>query len=453
MDMKVKELAPNPKNPRTITEPKLEQLKKALLEFGDLSGVVFNRTSGQLVGGHQRAKQFDSTAEVTIAKTYAKPTRTGTVAEGYVTFHGERFAYREVKWPKHKEMAANIAANKGAGVWDMAQLGEWMKELGSFDVDFDLDLTMFDTEELKDFGLIIVSEHSRIGAGGVDEDEVPIKPPARTHKGAIYQLGDHRLICGDSTRPEAARALMEGELAHMVWTDPPYNVDYVGKTKNALKIQNDKMEDTVFRAFLADALGVMAEVTRPGGAIYVAHSDSEGYNFRGAMRDSGWMVKQCLIWKKQSLVMGRQDFHWIHEPILYGWKPGSAHYWYNDRKQTTVLEFARPSKSPDHPTTKPVDLIEYCIGNNTRPEEIVFDGFGGSGSTLIACEKLGRRARLVELDPTYCDVIVERWEKYTGQKAKLLNPLKMPVQTKLRKDTPKAEKPAAQVGAQAGARA
>lgn len=193
------------------------------------------------------------------------------------------------------------------------------------------------------------------------------------------------------------------------------------------------MEDSVFREFLRKAFAVMAGVTRSGGAIYVSHADSEGYNFRGAMRDAGWLVKQCLIWKKQSLVMGRQDFHWIHEPILYGWKPGNAHYWYNDRKQTTVLEFARPSKSPDHPTTKPVDLIEYCIGNNTKPGELVFDGFGGSGSTLIACEKLGRQARLVELDPQYCDVIVERWEKYTGQKAKLLNPPKLPAETKLRK--------------------
>jgi DNA modification methylase len=437
--MRTKDLAPNPKNPRTVTEAKLEQLKKALLEFGDLSGIVYNRTTKQLVGGHQRLKSFDADAPITITRKFNKATRTGTVAEGYVELRGERFSYREVSWDKHREMAANLAANKGAGEWDLPQVGEWLKELGSFDVDFDVSLTMFDEEELKDFGMIIVSEHTRVGATGVDEDEVPEKPPARTRLGSVYQLGEHRLICADSTKAEIIRTFMKGDEASMVWTDPPYNVDYVGKTKNALKIQNDKMDDASFREFLKKAFVAMVEVTRPGGAVYVSHADSEGYNFRGAMRDAGWLVKQCLIWKKQSLVMGRQDFHWIHEPILYGWKPGNAHYWYNDRKQTTVLEFARPSKSPDHPTTKPVDLIEYCIGNNSKPGEIVFDGFGGSGSTLIACEKLGRKARLVELDPSYCDVIVERWEKYTGQKAMLLNPVKMPAVTKLRKKPAKQE--------------
>ncbi len=432
--MRTKDLTPNPKNPRKITDAKLQMLKRAMLEFGDLSGIVFNRKSGQLVGGHQRTTWMDPEAAVTIVKKYPKPTKAGTIAEGYLELNGEKFTYREVSWGKHREMAANIAANKGAGEWDMPGLTDWMKDLASFDADdFDMSLTMFDEDELEEFGGIIVSEHTRTGATGVDEDEVPEKPPARTRPGAIYQLGEHRLVCGDSTEPTSARAALEGLQASMVWTDPPYNVDYVGKTKNALKIQNDKMEDSVFRNFLAKAFTVMAEVTRPGGAIYVAHADSEGYNFRGAMRDAGWLVKQCLIWKKSSLVMGRQDFHWIHEPILYGWKPGNSHYWYNDRKQTTVLEFARPSKSPDHPTTKPVDLIEYCIGNNTKPGEIVFDAFGGSGSTLIACEKLGRKARLVELDPAYCDVIVERWEKYTGQKAKLLNPPKLAPVTKLRK--------------------
>lgn len=430
--MRVNDLKPNPKNPRTITPAKLAQLKQAMLEFGDLSGIIWNRRSQQLVGGHRRIENLQGST-VHVTKTYEKPTKTGTVAIGYVMHNGERFSYRAVDWDKHREMAANIAANKSAGEWDLPELGEWMKELGSFDVELDLDLTMFDEEERKQFGGIIVSEHTRTGATGVDEDEIPEKPPARTRLGNIYELGDHRLICGDSTKIETARALMKGEHAQMVWTDPPYNVDYVGKTKNALKIQNDKMDDASFRTFLAAAFSTMAEVTVSGGAIYVAHADSEGYNFRGALRDAGWLNKQCLIWKKQSLVMGRQDYHWIHEPILYGWKPGSSHLWCSDRKQTTVLEFARPSKSPDHPTTKPVDLVEYCIGNNSKPEHIVFDAFGGSGTTLIACEKLGRRCRMIELDPSYCDVIVERWEKYTGQKAKLLNPTKLPKTVKLRK--------------------
>lgn len=204
--MRTKDLAPNPKNPRTVTEAKLEQLKKALLEFGDLSGIVYNRTTKQLVGGHQRLKSFDADAPITITRKFNKATRTGTVAEGYVELRGERFSYREVSWDKHREMAANLAANKGAGEWDLPQVGEWLKELGSFDVDFDVSLTMFDEEELKDFGMIIVSEHTRTGATGVDEDEIPEKPPARTRPGSVYQLGEHRLVCGDSTKPDSARA-------------------------------------------------------------------------------------------------------------------------------------------------------------------------------------------------------------------------------------------------------
>lgn len=418
--LKVRDLAPNPKNPRTITDAKLEMLKASMQEFGDLSGIVYNVQSRQLVGGTQRTKDIDGDADVTIVKRYSKPTRTGTVAEGFVMMGGERFNYRAVDWDKHREMAANLAANKGAGEWDLPQVSEMLKELGSFDVDFDLELTMFDQEELKEFGVIIVSEHTRTGATGVDEDDVPEKPPARTKTGDVYLLGNHRLICGDATVPEVAKILMSGARAQMVWTDPPYNVDYVGKTKDSLKIKNDKMDDATFRAFLQSVFTVMAEHTVAGGGVYIAHADSEGYNFRGAARDSGWLIKQCLIWKKSSLVMGRQDFHWIHEPILYGWKAGDSHSWYNDRKQTTVLEFARPSRSTEHPTMKPVELVEYCLGNNSREGEIVLDLFGGSGTTMIACEKIGRHCRMAEIDPTYCDVIVERWEKYTGRKAKLV---------------------------------
>ena len=254
-----------------------------------------------------------------------------------------------------------------------------------------------------------------------DEDEAP-EPPAEpvTRRGDIYQLGKHKLICGDSTIVDDVQKLMGEDRADMVWTDPPYNVAYEGKTKDALKIQNDEMSTENFYQFLYDAYSNMLMFTKPGGAIYVAHADSEGMNFRKAMVDSGWMIKQCLIWVKQSLVMGRQDYHWKHEPILYGWAPGASHSWYADRKQTTVLEFNRPSRNAEHPTMKPIELIEYCLTNSCAPRGLVLDLFGGSGSTLIACEKSGRRAALVELDPRYCDVIVARWEKYTGKKAQLL---------------------------------
>lgn len=207
--MRAKDLAPNPKNPRKITDAKVEMLKRAMLEFGDLSGIVYNSKSKQLVGGHQRTKILPPDAKVVITKSFEKPTKAGTVAVGYVELNGDRFGYREVSWDRHREMAANIAANKGAGEWDLPELTEWMKELSSFDADdFDMSLTMFDEDELEEFGGIIVSEHTRTRTGptGVDEDEVPEKAPPRTRLGNIYQLGEHRLICGDSTDAASARA-------------------------------------------------------------------------------------------------------------------------------------------------------------------------------------------------------------------------------------------------------
>lgn len=202
-------------------------------------------------------------------------------------------------------------------------------------------------------------------------------------------------------------------------TDPPYNVAYEGKTKDAMTIKNDAMDDDKFRQFLRDAYTAADMVMKPGAVFYIWHADSEGYNFRGAAKDAGWTVRQCLIWKKSSMVMGRQDYHWKHEPCLYGWKDGAGHLWASDRKQTTVLEFEKPSRNGEHPTMKPVALFEYQMLNNTKGSDVVLDSFGGSGTTLIAAEKNGRIARLMELDPKYCDVIVKRWQEFTGKKAKL----------------------------------
>jgi site-specific DNA-methyltransferase (adenine-specific) len=214
--------------------------------------------------------------------------------------------------------------------------------------------------------------------------------------------------------------LCAGQLVDMWLTDPPYNVAYEGKTKDALKIQNDSMGDDQFRQFLRDAY-VTADTVMKGGAVfYIWHADSEGYNFRGAAKDAGWTVRQCLIWKKSVMVMGRQDYHWKHEPCLYGWKDGAGHLWAADRKQTTVLEFDKPARNGEHPTMKPVELFAYQMLNNTKGGDIVLDSFGGSGTTMIAAEKHGRYARLMELDPKYCDVIVKRWEDFTGKTAVLL---------------------------------
>lgn len=207
----------------------------------------------------------------------------------------------------------------------------------------------------------------------------------------------------------------------MLITDPPYNVAYEGKTKDKLTIQNDSMEDTAFRQFLKDAFFSANEVMKPGAVFYIWHSDSEGYNFRGACHDVGWQVREVLIWNKNSMVLGWQDYQWKHEPCLYGWKEGASHLWASDRKQTTVIDFQRPQKADRHPTMKPIGLFDYQIKNNTKGGDAVLDLFNGSGTTIMACEQNGRQAYCMELDPRYVDAAIDRWEKFTGQKAVKLN--------------------------------
>ena len=206
-------------------------------------------------------------------------------------------------------------------------------------------------------------------------------------------------------------------MADLLLTDPPYNVNYTGRTEESLKITNDCMDDDNFRRFLISSFKAADSVLRPGGAFYIWHADSEGYNFRFAVKEAGWLLKQCLIWNKNAMVMGRQDYQWKHEPCLYGWKCGASHHWYSDRKQTTVIDFSKPLRNGEHPTMKPVGLFAYLMGNSSKAGDIVLDSFGGSGTTIIAAEQLGRKARVMELDPHYCDVIIARWEKLTGKDA------------------------------------
>lgn len=283
-------------------------------------------------------------------------------------------------------------------------------ELGSIN---DIDMTEFG------FEFEMFSDDSSEVIEDDYNEELPEEPKSKL--GDIYQLGRHRLMCGDSTNVEQVKVLTNGELVDMLLTDPPYNVAYEGKTKDKLKIKNDNMEDTAFRQFLCSAFSAANEVMKAGAVYYIWHSDSEGYNFRGACHDIGWQVREVLIWNKNSMVLGRQDYQWKHEPCLYGWKDGASHLWASDRKQTTVIDFNKPNKSDIHPTMKPVGLFDYQIQNNTKGGDIVLDLFNGSGTTIIACEQNGRKAYCMELDPKYVDAAIDRWEKFTGQKAVKLN--------------------------------
>ena len=254
----------------------------------------------------------------------------------------------------------------------------------------------------------------------VEDDYEPVLPEEpRAKYGDIYRLGRHRLMCGDSTKPRDVEKLMDGAQADLLLTDPPYNVDYTGGT--GMTILNDNMEDAAFRKFLRDAFACADGVMKPGAAFYIWHADSEGYNFRGACHDIGWQVRQCLIWNKNALVLGRQDYQWKHEPCLYGWKAGASHTWMNDRKQTTVMDFNKPVRSEIHPTMKPIALFEYQIHNSTKEDSIILDLFAGSGTTIMACEQNERSAYCMELDPRYVDAIIDRWETFTGLKAVLDN--------------------------------
>tara|TARA_S200002703_G_scaffold159825_1_gene174939 strand:+ start:592 stop:1839 length:1248 start_codon:yes stop_codon:yes gene_type:complete len=384
---KVDDLIPYARNSRTHSEDQVTKIASSIKEFGFLNPIITDGENG-IVAGHGRlmaAKKL-GLEEVPI------------IDARHLT--------------KAQRKAYVIADNRLAldAGWDNDLLKVELQELDSDG--FDLALTGFDVGEIDVFLQPDEVE------GLTDEDAVPEAPEQPvTVEGDVWLLGRHRLMCGDSTSIEQMEKLCESRLVDMWLTDPPYNVAYEGKTKDALKIQNDKMGDDGFRQFLRDAYVSADAVMKAGAVFYIWHADSEGYNFRGAAKDAGWTVRQCLIWKKQTMVMGRQDYHWKHEPCLYGWKDGAAHLWATDRKQTTILEFDRPFRNAEHPTMKPVELFEYQMLNNTKGSDMVLDSFAGSGTTIIACEKHGRNARLMELDPKYCDVIIKRWQDFTGQEA------------------------------------
>ena len=306
---------------------------------------------------------------------------------------------------------------------DNSGYGEW---------DWDLLANDWDMDELDAAGIdipAIESEHpTNTEAADVEEDDFDEETddiPQRAQAGDIWLLGEHKLLCGDSTKPDDIARLMGNEKADLWITDPPYNVNYGvgaafknkgdGGDRIERPILNDNMSSGDFFQFLKTAFTTAQNVLKAGCSFYIWHSSSEHVNFETALNAAGLTVREQLIWNKSSLVLGRFDYHFKHEPCLYGWKDGAAHNWYNDRSQTTVLDFEKPRKNDLHPTMKPVPLFAYQIANSSKQGDIVLDTFGGSGTTIIACENLGRKARCVELDPHYCDVILARWEKLTGR--------------------------------------
>lgn len=433
---KVSALIPYDKNPRRLTEAQAKQLTTSLEKFNLVEIPAIN-TDGVIVAGHQRLSVMKALGRGDEMVDVRVPNRKLSVAE-------------------LKEY--NLRSNKNTGEWDLGILA-----------------SDFDIEMLKEVGFN-PSELAKIPFEGLNDNRLNDAPPvpekATAKLGELYQLGQHRLLCGDSCKVVGVARLMGKDTADLVFTDPPYNVDYGGKRTKRDKILNDAMPTDSFYLFLLSVFKNLFLFMKEGAAVYICHAEAERLNFQAAMTAAGLVNKEVLIWVKNSLVMGRQDYHWRHEPILYGWKPGASHNWYGDRKGTTVLEnfpclqvvpvaakngrksfhvtvstaenhvsfecsdvkvleaftgdkssvwyFNRPTSSKEHPTMKPVELICRALNNSSKRGDIVLDLFGGSGSTLIACEHTGRQARLMELSPKYVDVIISRWETATGKKARKL---------------------------------
>lgn len=433
---KLKELVAADYNPRKALTPEdseYQKIKRSIEEFGYVDPIIINE-DGTIIGGHQRC---------TVLKDL-----------GY-----EEADVVVVSLDKQREKALNIALNKITGEWDELKLKDLLLDLDLGD--YDISLTGFEQEDLAELvdNLAVEPEAMDDDFDGEAVLEDIVEP--KTKLGDVWKLGRHRLMCGDSTSQEDVATLMKGEMADLIITDPPYNVNYGDKAdmldtylqkghRNNSRIKNDNMDNESFYSFMLQIYQSAYEFMREGAAIYVFHAESTGHIFRQAFLDAGLKLAQCLIWEKNAFVLGRQDYQWRHEPCLYGWKEGAAHYFINDRTQDTVIleddvDFEamkkadliayiedmhrkykdqtsviyenKPTRNDIHPTMKPVTLIGRLMSNSSKSGWNVLDLFGGSGSTLMAAEQLGRTAFLMELDEKFCDVIVKRWEEYTGQSA------------------------------------
>lgn len=379
----VNDLIPAKYNPRKDLKPgdkEYEKIKNSITEFGYVDPIIIN-SDNTIIGGHQRLKVLRDLGYTDVDCVV-------------------------IEIDKTKEKALNIALNKISGEWNVELLKDLIDDLK--ESNFDIEFTGFDPPELDE--LFSELHNKDVKEDDFDVDEV-LKEPAISRLGDLWLLGRHRLICGDSTAEETYKLLMDGKKANLTVTDPPYNVAYEAK---AGKIHNDDMKDDEFYKFLLAAFTNIYNAMENDASIYVFHADTEGLNFRKAFVDAGFYLSGVCIWAKQSLVLGRSPYQWKHEPILFGWKKDGRHRWYSDRKQSTVWNFDRPSKNDLHPTMKPVALCAYPIQNSSMSNCIVLDPFGGSGSTLIACEQTNRICYSIELDEKYTDVIIKRYIEQVG---------------------------------------
>lgn len=382
-ELPLKDLKPAVYNPRKKLkkgDKEYEKIKQSLLKFGYVDPIIVNEDL-TVIGGHQR---------LTVLKDLDYETAKCVI----------------VDLPKEDEKALNIALNKITGQWDEALLADLLLDLQ--ESDFNLDLTGFEPPEIDD---ILSNFHDKELSEDEFDVEEELKKPTVSRHGDIWQLGKHRVICGDSTKAETYKQLLDDRKANLVVTDPPYNVDV---EETAGKILNDNMSDGDFYQFLLSMFTQVENHMETDASIYVFHADTEGLNFRKAFKDAGFYLSGCCIWKKNSLVLGRSPYQWQHEPCLYGWKKKGKHQWFSDRKQTTIWEYDRPKSSKDHPTMKPIQLMAYPIQNSSMRGTIVLDPFLGSGSTLIAADQTGRVCYGIELDEKFVDVIVKRYIEVTG---------------------------------------
>lgn len=371
----------NPRKKLKSGDKEYEKIKNSIMEFGYVEPIIVNYDM-TVIGGHQR---------LTVLRDL------GYTEAQCVVLHIE---------DENKVKALNIALNKITGAWNEQLLADLLVDLQN--VDFNIDLTGFEAPEVEQ--LFSKVHDKEVKEDDFDVDEA-LKKPTVSKSGDLWLLGKHRLVCGDSTLPEAFTALMDGIKANIVVTDPPYNVNV---EETAGKIKNDNMADADFYKFLFAAFVNMEQNMESDASIYVFHADTQGLTFRRAFADAGFYLSGCCIWKKNALVLGRSPYQWQHEPCLFGWKKGGKHVWYSDRKQTTIWEYDRPKSSKEHPTMKPVALLAYPIQNSSMRGCVVLDPFLGSGSTLMACEQTGRVCYGIELDEKFADVIVNRYIEAVG---------------------------------------